>query len=308
MLRVFMLALALTLPSHASAFDLSGTITILEGSALVYRGTGRVHAVPGLRLTRGDIIETAASTFVQIELVDRSAVQLGPATRMMITAPGSRQKTERSLYVLDGWVKMDGSKRDAAAGPGFDMRTPLVELPANSGVVVMRHSPSDLGLFVERGDARLGERQANGSVVVVPLKVNDFYVKRQGAHGAMSSGATRAFIAEVPRDFRDSLPPMLEKFADRLVQPPEASEFVYADVEHWLKAESPVRRSVMPRWRWKVREPAFRSALIANLSAHPEWDPILFPEKYLPKPPPVPRAAVAVSKASSSSAAASAVN
>jgi hypothetical protein len=203
---------------------------------------------------------------------------------------------------------MDGSKRDAAAGPGFDMRTPLVELPANSGVVVMRHSPSDLGLFVERGDARLGERQANGSVVVVPLKVNDFYVKRQGAHGAMSSGATRAFIAEVPRDFRDSLPPMLEKFADRLVQPPEASEFVYADVEHWLKAESPVRRSVMPRWRWKVREPAFRSALIANLSAHPEWDPILFPEKYLPKPPPVPRAAVAVSKASSSSAAASAVN
>jgi hypothetical protein len=36
----------------------------------------------------------------------------------------------------------------------------------------------------------------------------------------------------------------------------------------------------------KARDPAFRSALIANLRSHPEWDPILFPEKYKPKPPP----------------------
>jgi hypothetical protein len=35
---------------------------------------------------------------------------------------------------------------------------------------------------------------------------------------------------------------------------------------------------------------AFRSALVANLRSHPEWDPILFPEKYKPKPPPEPPA------------------
>jgi len=62
MLRVFILALALTLPSHASAFDLSGTITILEGDALVYRGAGSVRGVEGLRLARGDIVETAERT------------------------------------------------------------------------------------------------------------------------------------------------------------------------------------------------------------------------------------------------------
>jgi len=33
--------------------------------------------------------------------------------------------------------------------------------------------------------------------------------------------------------------------------------------------------------------------VIANMRFHPEWDPILFPEKYLPKPPPFVDAAKA---------------
>ena len=45
------------------------------------------------------------------------------------------------------------------------------------------------------------------------------------------------------------------------------------------------RRQFIERWRVKAREGAFRSALVANLTHHPEWDPILFPEKYLPKKP-----------------------
>ena len=41
----------------------------------------------------------------------------------------------------------------------------------------------------------------------------------------------------------------------------------------------------MPRFRPRLADPAFRSELIANLKYHPEWDPILFPEKYKPKDP-----------------------
>jgi hypothetical protein len=67
------------------------------------------------------------------------------------------------------------------------------------------------------------------------------------------------------------------------VRPKDAGDFAYADVEPWLKAEPSVRRPLMQRWRAKAREPAFRSALVSNLSSHPEWDPILFPEKYKPK-------------------------
>jgi hypothetical protein len=73
------------------------------------------------------------------------------------------------------------------------------------------------------------------------------------------------------------------RYREQVVKPKDAPDFAYADVERWLKSEPAVRKPLMQRWRAKAREPAFRSALIANLSAHPEWDPILFPEKYLPK-------------------------
>jgi hypothetical protein len=118
----------------------------------------------------------------------------------------------------------------------------------------------------------------------------------------VSNSPSKAFVADMPRDFRDSLPPLAAKFGDRPVQLTPAGDFGYADIERWLKAEPSVRRPLMSRWRPKVREPAFRSALIANLSAHPEWDPILFPEKYLPKNPPVARAALAPTRAASSPA------
>ena len=49
-----------------------------------------------------------------------------------------------------------------------------------------------------------------------------------------------------------------------------------------------MRKLFVQRWRAKATEPAFRTALIANLNVHPEWDPVLYPEKYLPKPAPPP--------------------
>ena len=85
---------------------------------------------------------------------------------------------------------------------------------------------------------------------------------------------------------------MLPSFKDRPVQAKDAPAFGYTDVQSWLQAEPSVRRPLMQRWRAKAREPAFRTALIANLAAHPEWDPILFPEKYKPKEPPPPQAPV----------------
>jgi hypothetical protein len=126
-MRAILLAVAIAL---ASAADNLGTITILEGQALIYRGSGRLHAGEGVRLAAGDIVETAASTFAQLELGDRSVAQLGPATRVMLNADAPRKKAERWLYVIGGWVKLSSVKRDAAAGPGFDLRGGLKSPPA----------------------------------------------------------------------------------------------------------------------------------------------------------------------------------
>jgi len=279
---LFLAAAIFAASCHAAPADASGTITILEGDALIYRGLGRLHAAEGVRLVAGDIVETAPATFMQLELPDQTVAQFGSGTRVMLGA-AARGKSERWLYLLEGWAKLSAMKREAAAGPGIELRSPMLDIPASSAVVVLRVLPAEVNLFAERGEVRVSERQASGAPVVMVLKGGDFYRRKAGTRGAVNPGSMQGFVDEMPRFFRDSLPLRAERFRDQVVKPKEAPEFAYADVERWLKSEPAVRRPLMQRWRARAREPAFRSALIANFSSHPEWDPILFPEKYLPK-------------------------
>jgi hypothetical protein len=273
----------------ASAADLPGTITILEGDALIVRGANRLRAAEGVRLASGDIVETAASAFVQIELSDQTVLQVGGATKVMVGGP-VRLKAERTLYALSGWFKATNARKEAGTR-GFDLRSPLFEIAALPGVVVTQIKPSDVTLFAERGDVKLVERQSGASAGAVVVKTGQYYRRTAGSRGAASATRVDAFVGELPRAFRDSLPLRGDRYKDREVSPKPAPDFVYEDVEAWLKTESPFRRQFIERWRSKARDPAFRAALIANLKFHPEWDPVLFPEKYLPKEPVNPASA-----------------
>lgn len=291
MIRELILAVLSAAAWGAQAAESSGTITILEGEALIYRGTGRLHAAEGVRLTTGDIVETSAASFMQIELPDQSVAQFGPTTRVMLNVATVRQKTERWFYVMNGWGKVTGSKANPRVAPGYELRSRLFEIPVNTAVVVFQVTPAEVTLFVERGEVRLAEPQASGNAIAVALVLGDYYRRKALARGAVNPGETAPFLAAMPRFFRDSLPLRIERFRSEEVRPKEAPDFNYANVEPWLKAEPAVRRQFVQRWRPKIRDAAFRTALVTNLAAHPEWDPILFPEKYLPKkPPPQPAA------------------
>ena len=276
MLRRLILAAVLFAPWCAWSADLNGTITILEGDAFIYRGASRLYASEGVRLESGDLVETAASGFMQLELTDLSVVQLGPATRALINSSSGRQKSERWLFVMNGWCKLTGSTAAASDKSGLELRTRLFTLPANAAVVVFSETPTEATLFVERGEVKVVEDAANGGPTGVSLKA--------GAPGTVNTGSTEAFVAGMPRVFRDSLPRRLERYRNQAVQPKEAPDFTYADVEPWLNAEPWLRRPFVQRWRAKARNPAFRAALVAGLASHPEWDPVLFPEKYKKKP------------------------
>jgi hypothetical protein len=260
-----------------------GMVTILEGDALIVRGAGRLRAAEGVRLAAGDIVETGGGAFAQIELNDQTVLELGGGTRMMIGG-SARLKNERQLYAMSGWFKISNTRKDANAR-GFELRSPLFEMTVMPPVVVASIKPAEAQLFAERGDSKLTERQAGASAGPVTVKFGQYYRRPAGTKGTLSGTAPAGFVADMPRPFRDSLPLRADKFKDRDVLPRPASDFVYADVEAWLKSESPMRRQFVERWRVKARDSAFRAALIANLSSHPEWDPVLFPEKYLPKDP-----------------------
>lgn len=281
------LCLIAALPLSAAA-QAGGTITILEGEALIYRNVGRMQAAEGARLALGDIVETAANTFAQIELPDQSILQLGPATRIMLDGAAAQRRAW--IYFMDGWGKWTGPKKEPRPAPAFEMRAPLFELPAHGGVIVFQASPSEVTLFTERGEIRLAERQTSGPPATVMLKSGDYYQRKGRVRGAVNPGAMQAFLGAMPRHFRDSLPSRLEKVAGADVKLKDVGPFAYNDVEVWLKAEPAVRRQFVRRWRGKSNDTAFRSALVANLASHPEWDPILFPEKYLPKESPSPTA------------------
>jgi len=288
MLRgIFLLCAALFAAGGAMAADVVGTITILDGEALITRAAGRWRAAEGVRLQLGDILEMGDGAFAQVELVEQTVLAVGPNARVMIGGP-VRLKAERTLYALGGWFKLTNARKDGNAR-AFEFRSPLLEIGLLPGVVVMQLKPNEATLFAERGDLKLVERPANAAI---GLRQGQSYRRQPGTtRGTVGGSPPPQFLAELPRPFRDSLPLRGDKYKDREVQPKAAPDFAYADVEPWLKSELPFRRQFIERWRAKAREPAFRSALIANLSSHPEWDPVLFPEKYLPKDPAKPASA-----------------
>jgi len=288
MLRgIFLLCAALFAAGGAMAADVAGTITILDGEALITRAAGRWRAAEGVRLQLGDILEMGDGAFAQVELVEQTVLAVGPNARIMIGGP-VRLKAERTLYALGGWFKLTNARKDGNAR-AFEFRSPLLEIGLLPGVVVMQLKPNEATLFAERGDLKLVERPANAAI---GLRQGQSYRRQPGTtRGTVGGSPPPQFLAELPRPFRDSLPLRGDKYKDREVQPKAAPDFAYADVEPWLKSELPFRRQFIERWRAKAREPAFRSALIANLSSHPEWDPVLFPEKYLPKDPAKPASA-----------------
>ena len=282
MLRgIVLLCAALAAAGGAAAADVAGTITILDGDVLITRGASRLRAVEGVRVQLGDIVELGDSGFAQVELVEQTVLDLGPHARVMVGGP-VRLKAERTLYALSGWFKLTNARKEGNAR-AFGFRSPLLEIGVLPDVVVIQLKPGEAMLFAERGDLRLLERPAGSAIGV--RQGQTYRRQPETTRGAVGGSPPQQFLADLPKPFRDSLPLRADKFKGREVQPKPAPDFTYADVEPWLKSESPFRRQFIERWRVKARNPAFRSALIANLSSHPEWDPVLFPEKYLPKDP-----------------------
>jgi hypothetical protein len=64
----------------------------------------------------------------------------------------------------------------------------------------------------------------------------------------------------------------------------------YGDVAAWLNGEPVLRSAFVHRMLPRAKETRFRSALVAELRLHPEWQRILFPPPPPPPPPPKPAA------------------
>jgi hypothetical protein len=280
----------LAAPLGGSAAEPPAAVTLLEGQAALLRGTARYALAEGVRLQGGDIVELGDKGVAQIEFADGLILSLGPGARFYAATLVPRTAKTGGVsefYLMRGWTKFANGK---SAAP-FRLSTPVFGLGTGDAVGVAQVGDAEGALFIESGEARIAE----GFVKATPaspvrVRGGEYYARKSEQRGVIQPRPAAAFVTAMPKVYMDNLPARGAKWKDREVQPRSLGELAYGDVEMWLKAPPEIRKVLMRPFIPKAHDSAFRAALVANLRSHPEWDPILFPEKYKPKPLPEPPA------------------
>ncbi len=274
----------LLLPALAVAAEHVATVTMLEGNAALLRGVARYALAEGVRLDNGDVLESGDKALVQVEFTDGTLIALGPKTRLMVMSyPKGRGRGGGELFLLSGWLKVERARPEPPVIG--KITTPLMEVGIASTAAVMNNTGAEAAMFVETGEAKVAQIGMGGRTEdPVRLKSSQFYSCKREQRCTVAPRPARAFLEGIPRSFTDTLPSRLVKFKERVVAPKRVTDFTYEEVEAWINSTPAVRRAAVNRWRAKASDPAFRSAIAANMREHPEWDRVLYPDKYKDTP------------------------
>lgn len=272
----------LTFSALAAAAPPGGLVTIADGEAILLRGVAKAAVVEGLRLAAGDIVETsAAARLLQLELDDGLLVDLGPSTRLQLAPRLAGEPARRGarLYLLQGWLKLSAG---AAPADGTLVATAALDLVSLKRSAVLAVTGTELALFAESGElgyVERGSKGGKGSPAQV-LKPGEFLTRSGNDKPAVAGRPSPVFVQQVPRPFLDTLPARAKQFAGRELPPKSLGAIAYDDVQPWIDAEPALRGGFVLRWRLLARQPEFRQRLQQTMAAHPEWDPLLNPDKY----------------------------
>ena len=268
-------------PARAAAL-----VTIVDGAATLIDGARAVVAAEGLKVGDETIVRTSEkTTLLRIEWPDGSAADFGPDTQAMLSPRGfgARGATAPAVYLLRGWLKLSALGSGTAAG----LVARSVEVQPFKGVLVVRVADDETWVFAESGSAALVEREARPASSV-SLRSGAAYLNLGGANGTVSARPTSAQMGRVPPGFRDTLALRSARVKDRIVSPKSAPDPAYEDLRDWLNAEPSLRRPMVRRFAGRKRDADFRAGLVADLNRHPEWERVLFPERFI-KPASAPR-------------------
>ena len=274
------LALLFSMLPDPLAEQATGSLTLLEGSLTLIRGTTIYQGIEGMHLKRGDILETSSGSFAQLEFATGGVVALGPATRLYILPAGGTSgahPVSLDLVMLDGWLKLE-----AAGAKGlYRFRTPLLAITTSDGTVVARGSSTACDVFLESGGSTsLSEVNPSGdSGLPTQGKTGQFFSRLRGAPVSTVARPSSAFLDSMPRQFRDTLPPRQERFSNKLVAAKAEHPVSFDEIEPWLKTPSTWRRGLAERFSPRLSDANFRKQVESHLPEFPEWDPILHPKK-----------------------------
>lgn len=277
--RALML-LACLLAGQALAQAGNAVVTITEGPAQILRGVSRSPAATGVKVRPGDILMVDAAGFLRVETDDGIRVDFGPGARALWLPKPAPRSSARLLYLQTGLIKISAPIPRGATPSAFS--TPMVDVD-EATVVVLAQEADKLWVFAETGAVKGHERAtAPGGEGPLSLKPGEFLSRAGDKKTAASPRPSPEFIGRLPRPFLDTLPARYAEFAKRDTPIKPGPAVAYEEVQAWLQGEPALRRDLMSRWRPRASDAAFKAALVANLKHHPEWERILFPERFRP--------------------------
>src|SRR5882757_3619767 len=280
---------AILLGACASAFAQSaGTLTLVEGNVELIRGATLYAATQGVRLGDGDILSIDPKGQAQIEFQDGAILNLSQGARAMLTNLGSGARGQSEIAVLSGWAKF--TQKKSGKGAQYRYLTPRAEITAGEATAVLNAGDGSTDIYVESGAVRFSEIGRKGvQRIARDARGGEFIVRRGEQPATLGPRPSAEFIKNMPRHFRDDLPVLLDRFKNRRSEPKREHEVTYAEVEAWLKAGPSIKRNFVKRFETRSKDSEFRRKLIENLREHPEWDKVLFPEKYEQRGPSDPK-------------------
>jgi len=258
-----------------------GIYTLVDGDARVLRGVTWYALVPGARAEEGDVVDAGERAAVQLEFAQGGALNMqGPAIAHAIELPASGDKASAPVAIAleRGWFK-------AAAAPKarvVRLRLPAATIDLEGATVVLHGDAALTEVFVERGGARIGIPVARGKEAPPrEAKEGEFWRRAGDRPFVADERAPAEFVAAMPRDLREALPALSSRYAGPAPTLVAAQPITFDEARPWLAG--PMRRVFARRFIARLSDPAFRAAAVAH--PIPEWDRILHPEKYRPKPP-----------------------
>lgn len=270
--------------SVAHASDKVAIITMLDGPAWVIHATNKWAAAEGASLDAEDIVETSPTTsLLRVEFDDGAVVDAGPSTRILVGPKWPPASGGSSVaYVLQGWAKVTSAQPPARSRSWLS--TGSLDVTDMTHDVVVRVQGADTDVFAESGDVSLLVRGKGAANSALKLARGQFLARRGDTSPQVSPRPQPDFIGAVPRPFMDTLPTRAAAFKGKRVTLNPVGPISYPDVEAWLNAEARVRARFPTRWKSMTHDTVFRHHLTAQLALHPEWGPVLSPEKASSKP------------------------
>ena len=262
-LAILLLALA-----PLAAAQSQSTLTIAEGKVLLLRGTATYAVAPGVKFETGDMLATEAKGQAQMEFADGLILNLGPDSKLYLQDLSRAGGKATDVALAAGWLKI----ASPAAKGGLRALLPGLAIETGDATLVVHAAPGLDEAFVESGAVKTTEIARDGTPgKSLAANAGDYLSSKAGA-GLASSRPPPAFLAGLPRHYKDKLPAFIARVKDSKGEPAREHDTSFAEVEAWLKAGAPVRKGLFARYQPRLKDAEFKSAVVANLADLPEWE------------------------------------